>query len=110
MNSWHVVKRQSPQPGEGLELVVESCGSSLQSHRVLSVGLGGCGDSGGSTGPGPQDCRHSRSSPPPAPADHVILFSCISILCYSCVNMYGILTLLGFTLHVSVDLCKLMLY
>lgn len=57
MNPWHVVKGQSPQPGEGLELVVESCGSSFQLHRVLSVGLGGCGETAGeSTGPGPRDC------------------------------------------------------
>lgn len=37
--------------------------------------------------------------------------SCESLVSYySCVNMNGILTLLGFTLHLGVDLWKLMLY
>lgn len=61
MNSWHFVKGQSPQPGEGLELVVESCGSGSESRSVL----GGCGErtAGGEHRAGaPRLCCRSSAS------------------------------------------------
>lgn len=111
MNSRHFVKGQSPQPGEGLELVVQSCGSSSGCAECSQwawevVGRGQWGEHRPGT---PRPCCHNCSTPPPAPGERMILFSCNLLLCYSCVNMCGILTLLGFTLHVSVGLWKLML-
>lgn len=112
MNSWHLVKAQSPQPGEGLELVLESCGSGSESCPVLTLGSEavGRGRLGESAGPGPRDCAVTAAASHPAP--RVVWFcSRATRLCYSCVNTYGIPTLLGSTLHLSVvDLLKRMLF
>ena len=112
MNSWHLVQGQSPQPGEGLELVVESCGSGSEPCCVLTLGseVVGRGQLGESTGPGPETVLSQLQRPTPAPWARVGLFLCNVTLCYSCVNMYGIPTSLGSTLHLSVDLWKRMLF
>lgn len=67
MNSWHFVKGQSPQPGEGLELVVESCGSGSESCCVLTLGseVVGRGQLGESTGP--RDCAVTAAASHPSP-------------------------------------------
>lgn len=88
MNSRHFVKGQSPQPGEGLELVVQSCGSSCSCAECSQwawevVGRGQRGEHRPGT---PRPCCHNCSTPPPAPGERVILFSCSLILCFSCVN------------------------
>lgn len=64
MNSRHFVKGQSPQPGEGLELVVQSCGSSSVAPSALSgPGRLWGEDSGESTGPGPRDRAVTTAAP-----------------------------------------------
>ena len=69
MNSWHFVQGQSPQPGEGLELVVESCGPGSESCCVLTLGseVVGRGQLGESMGPGPRDCAVAAAAPHPSP-------------------------------------------
>lgn len=87
MNSWHFVKGQSPQPGEGLELVVESCGSGSESRSVLTLGLEvvGRGQLGQSTGPRPRDCAVAAAASHRQPLGVVWFCSRATRLCVTAV-------------------------